>query len=430
MRRKVIIGGGDALAAAFACFRNERPPERWRRGVRLKRIFNSRAGNCRTRLWLLLMVAACAATASGQATRRVVVETNSSLLNYPVELVGAEVAGGAHDFAEGEPGRLVAAFEAPDDWLRRFTLKLRNKTDKTILSATLNGSLAVGEDGEIPMGFELRFGQELDESAFTGRPPRGVPGHLSPGETGGASWSEAEYAEMEKFLSLKHRVSDYRRMRISLQDVRFDDGTVWTINGLFRIDSLDPRKWTPVDKQPKSAAPEPELKAGERIVEVSSFKNESDPYVIEITGIEVAGRPITPGRPFAAGDDWLLGLTVRVKNVSAKPITYLQLSLSFPEAHYHSGGVGYTLRYGRNGAGVERDAPDAKLLAPGEEALMIFTGGEFYTFKSFAERLSGGFDFHRLRLGTAFVRFEDGTRANVINPARAQKPTPPPVKNN
>jgi hypothetical protein len=397
--------------------------------MKLTSIFAGRVGNYRTCFWLLFALVACAASASGQVPPRVVVEA-SFPPNQPVELVGAEVAGGMHNFALEKTGYYTAAFDAPEGWLRHLTLKLRNKTDKTILGVTLNGSLAVGEEGEIPMGFDLFFGQEPDESAFTGRAPRGVPGSLAPSQTGDVRWSEAEYAQLEKFLSTKHPVASYRKMSVFLRDVRFADGTVWTLNGLFRIDPLDPRKWTPVDKQANASAAGPPLKAGERIVEDSSSKPDSDQDVIVITGIEVAGRQVTPGQPFAAGDDWLRGLTLRFKNISSKPITYVQLGLSFPEAHYHNGGIGHSLRYGRNMAEGAPHAPDAKLLSPGEEAEVIFTDGEFHTFRTFAEKLNGSADFHRLRLGIASVKFADGTRAMVINPARTLKPSPPAMKSN
>lgn len=397
--------------------------------MKLTRIFARRAGNCRTCFWLLFALVACAASASGQATPRVVIET-SVPMNQPVELVGAEVAGGTYGFTIEKTGFYTAAFDAPAGWLRHLTLKLRNKTDKTILSVTLNGSLAVGEEGEIPMGFDLFFGQEPDESAFTGRAPRGVPGSLAPGQTGDVRWSEAEYAQLEKSLSTKHPVAGYRKMSVFLRDVRFADGTVWTLNGLFRIDPLDPRKWTPVEKQASAAAAGPTLKAGERIVEAPSYKPDSEQDVIVITGIEVAGRQVTPGQPFAAGDDWLRGLTLRFKNISSKPIAYVQFGLSFPEAHYHNGGLGHSLRCGRNVAEGAPNAPDARLLSPGEEAEVIFTDGELHSFRTFAERLNGSADFHRLRLGIASVKFADGTRAFVINPARTLNPSQPAVKSN
>jgi hypothetical protein len=395
----------------------------------LVRIFAGRFGNYRACFLVLSAVVACAASVSGQAAQRVVVET-SFPPDQPVELVAAEVAGAAHNFTRGETGTYAAAFDAPGDWLRRIALKVRNKTDKVILSATLDGSLAAGVDGEVPMGFNLLFGQEVDESAYTGRRPGGAPNSLAPGQTGDVSWSEAEYAQLERALSTKHPVASYRRMRVFLREVRFADGTVWTLSGLYRIDPLDPRKWTPVAGQSDgAAAAAPALKPGERVVEVSAFAPDSDPDAIAVTGIEVAGRAVTPGQPFAAGDDWLRGLTLRVKNVSPKPITYMQFSLSFPEARYHSGGVGHTLRYGSNAAAGGGNVPSAALLSPGEEAEVVFTDRDLDTFRAFAERLSGPVNFHRLGLGAAFVKFADGTRATIITPARALRLGRPAARN-
>lgn len=397
--------------------------------MKLTRIFAGRVGNFRACLWLLFAVMACAASASGQATPRVRIETTFPP-NQPVELVGAEVAGRVHAFTKDGAGRDTAAFDAPEGWLRRFVLKFRNKTDKTILSATLGCSFSVGEGGEIPMGSDLFFGQELDESAFTGSRPRGVPGSLAPGQTGDVSWSEAEYARLEKFLSSRHSVASYRKLGVYLREARFADGTVWTLSGLYRIDPLDPRKWTRVDRQADGAAAGPALKAGERIVEVLPSKPDFDPDIVVITGVEVAGRQVTPGQPFAAGDDWLRGLTLRVKNISSKSIAYMEIGLSFPEASYHSGGIGHPLRYGKNFAPGDRSAPDASLLSPGEEAELAFSDGEFHSFRAFAERLSGSANFRRVQLNDARVTFADGTRATVVNPTRTQKPGRPAVKSN
>lgn len=397
--------------------------------MKLKRNFNGRVGSHRTCLRLLLALVACAASASAQTSPRVVIET-SFPANQPVELVGAEVAGGTHNFTLEKTGYHTAAFDAPAGWLRGLTFKLRNKSDKTILSATFNGSLGVGAADEIPMGFNLFFGQELDESAFTGRQPRGTPSSLAPGQTGNVSMSEAEYAQLEKFLSTKHPAANSRKMSVHVREVRFADGTVWTLSGLYRTDPLDPRKWAPVDKQASGAAAGPALKAGERIVEVLPSKPDPAPDVVVLTGIEVAGQQVTPGQPFAAGEGWLRGLTLRFKNASSMPIAYVEIGLSFPESRYRDGGIGQSLRYGKNFAPGNRSAPDARLLAPGEEAELTLTDEEFHAFRAFAERLNGSANFHRMQLGMARVTFADGTRATVFNPARTLNPARPAVKSN
>ncbi len=53
---------------------------------------------------------------------------------------------------------------------------------------------------------------------------------------------------------------------------------------------------------------------------------------VEVVAVQVKGEPVMPGRSFAADDDWLLGLTFRLKNVSDRPISYVEISLRFPAA--------------------------------------------------------------------------------------------------
>lgn len=387
------------------------------------------AESLRPRCLSMTLVIVFATLASGQAQPRVVVE-NVPFNDLPVELVGVEVAGEPHAFAESKPRQFVASFDAPEDWLHQLSFKIRNRSGKTLLSAKLYGTLAVGEAGEVPMGIEALYGQELDESGFTGRVPRGEQRSLAPGETADVRWSEAEYAGLTKFLSTKRPLATYRRMRIDLRQARFDDGTVWEMGRLYRIDPLDPRKWTPLDNKPTAfGAPPLDMKAGERLIEAAppNSKPDPDPHVLVISEIKVAGQPVMPGRPFPAGADWLRNLSVRVKNTSAKPITYVQLNFSLPEARYQSGGVGFHLIYGRNTSGGERAAPDAKRLLPGEETELSFTDADYEMNRGFAQRLSGVTDFSRVRLGMVDVQFEDGTRTFFMSLTGSPKAGAPPV---
>jgi hypothetical protein len=211
-------------------------------------------------------------------------------------------------------------------------------------------------------------------------------------------------------------------MRFELREARFEDGTAWEGGRFFRIDQADPRKWTPLDGRPLVGSTAPAaLKPGERLIEVASFKRPSDPEVLTITEIKIAGQTITPGQPFPAGEDWLRNLAVRVKNVSQKPVTYVGISCALPEAAYHAGIVGFGIEYGRrkplNGIAVA----DVKPLAPGEEAEITFTDKDYQADLGFVRRTSGLDSFSRLKLGGAQVDFADGTSAFVLNLAPAQK---------
>src|SRR4051812_27296453 len=58
----------------------------------------------------------------------------------------------------------------------------------------------------------------------------------------------------------------------------------------------------------------------------------ADLEAVEIIEFKVAGMPVIPGHRFFAGDDWLKGLTVRVKNISDRPASAIRVMFAFPES--------------------------------------------------------------------------------------------------
>jgi hypothetical protein len=51
---------------------------------------------------------------------------------------------------------------------------------------------------------------------------------------------------------------------------------------------------------------------------------------VEVVSVRVKGAAVEAGRHFPAGDDWLRGLTLKLKNVSDRPVSYVDISLHFP----------------------------------------------------------------------------------------------------
>jgi hypothetical protein len=70
---------------------------------------------------------------------------------------------------------------------------------------------------------------------------------------------------------------------------------------------------------------------------------------LEIIDIAVGGKSITIGESFAADDEWVKNLTVRVKNVSNLNMSSVQLDLFLPEIM--PGGPLVTLCFGCGGVG-------------------------------------------------------------------------------
>jgi hypothetical protein len=80
---------------------------------------------------------------------------------------------------------------------------------------------------------------------------------------------------------------------------------------------------------------------------------------LEIMDIAVSGKSITIGQSFAADDEWLKNLTVRVKNVSSLTISSVQMDLFLPEIM--PGGPLVTLCFGCGGVAK------GQTIMPGEE---------------------------------------------------------------
>jgi hypothetical protein len=172
--------------------------------------------------------------------------------------------------------------------------------------------------------------------------------------------------------------------------------------------------------QTPRGGPPPELKPGERLIEVAPLvpRAEEEAGGLSVTEIRVGGEKVALGRPFAAGADWLRTLTVRVRNDSEKPITYVQLHFNLPETRYPGGEVGFMFHYNvlRLG-GVDEGAPQ---LMPGKEADLGFIGDEYGWTLKLVERMSGltDFNFTRLHIRHAHLVFADGTRGRATRPAR------------
>jgi hypothetical protein len=94
----------------------------------------------------------------------------------------------------------------------------------------------------------------------------------------------------------------------------------------------------------------------------------------QIEGVEIIefasnGKPVSIGEPFAAPEDWLKKLTVRVRNISAEKLESVQITLKVPEI-----GVSPDVIYCYGCGRAERE----KGIQPGEIVELTMPGGEYY----------------------------------------------------
>ena len=119
--------------------------------------------------------------------------------------------------------------------------------------------------------------------------------------------------------------------------------------------------------------------------------------VLEIKDISVAGTSVKIGQPFAADDDWLMNLTLRVKNVSDQSFLWIQVDMILPEIM--PGGPLVTLFYSAGGG---------KVIMPGEEFEMKVMFQEWLT-----EQIKSKSDFSaitRAQVQNISVKQPDGKK--------------------
>ena len=143
--------------------------------------------------------------------------------------------------------------------------------------------------------------------------------------------------------------------------------------------------------------------------------------VMELVQIEsvVVGKPVTIGEAFAADDDWLKNLVIRVRNVTGKPIASIQITLGLPQMDPGSPDVVYC--YGC--------APEekAKGIAPTEVVELKMPGIGFYDFVKMRALEKGGIaQINRAQIRIMYVTLPDETRfvSGCIKTADAKNACP------
>lgn len=144
---------------------------------------------------------------------------------------------------------------------------------------------------------------------------------------------------------------------------------------------------------------------------------------VELIGITAEKEPETIGKPFDAHDEWLKGLTFRVKNISGSPIRDLRIEVLFPEVvssdGLHSGNLALTLFNPE--LHKQASSPNAKPLMPMEEIDLVLTEGQYETMRamrSIGSRIPG---ITLVRLAqNVVVKFENA--AEVFCSFRGTKP--------
>jgi hypothetical protein len=123
---------------------------------------------------------------------------------------------------------------------------------------------------------------------------------------------------------------------------------------------------------------------------------------VEIESL-IVENPISIGKSFTAGDDWLQDLKIRVRNVSGQQLAAIQVTLILPQMGPGSPDVVYC--YGC------APAEKAKGIAAGETVELKMPGGGFYDFVKMRAAEKGGIaQINKAQIREMYVTLPDNTR--------------------
>jgi hypothetical protein len=129
---------------------------------------------------------------------------------------------------------------------------------------------------------------------------------------------------------------------------------------------------------------------------------------IEIPSIDVKGKSIKLGEKFDGREDWLNGLSLKIKNVSDKVVVYVGLYLDFPETKATGNIMSFPLSFGQNPISPMISGESQRLL-PNEIVSLSLSAQEYTHLKNFIERRQRFSNIRKADVRLTIIAFEDGS---------------------
>lgn len=127
---------------------------------------------------------------------------------------------------------------------------------------------------------------------------------------------------------------------------------------------------------------------------------------VEIVSIKLNGEDIQPGQNIKGNDDWLKGLSFTLKNISDRPIAWVNIGFKFG---LPNGFVVYSLPYGIAlfRGDWRREGYSPPPLQPGESVTLALTGRNYQSFLYVLEQANAPRSFDKAPFYIETVCFED-----------------------
>lgn len=163
------------------------------------------------------------------------------------------------------PLKLGLKFTDDDDWLRGFSVKVGNTSGKGIrfISIELSFPRPKDRDGaqDPPLSHTITYGEMPPAPGETATPEQSRL--VLPGDTVNLLLPDSEYEGLRSFLQRLNYPASIRHLVLRVEDVVFDDGTMWHAGMLLRRDPDHPDRWIPVGQGTGGALNHPAKSVGD-----------------------------------------------------------------------------------------------------------------------------------------------------------------------
>ena len=130
---------------------------------------------------------------------------------------------------------------------------------------------------------------------------------------------------------------------------------------------------------------------------------------VEVVAVMVNRKPVTFDKAFPERDQWLGGLTVRIKNTSARRVSWVRVALKFLKDEAPGSGLSDFMTYGIGHYDIEKLQGGGPPLKPGETAEVSYSWEQYQSVREILDGMSYPRSITRVEVSVDKVIFEGDT---------------------
>lgn len=160
----------------------------------------------------------------------------SSPSDAPVSVIGLKVSGKSREAG--------TKFDDDENWLSRLSLRISNKTNKTIVGIQMDLFFPETRATGNMMAFPFWFGSDpmVNPQAVSERKQLDIADAVD------VPFTESSYSALKRFVERRHAMRDIHQVRLQINTIYFEDGSIWSYGAWVERDPSNPRRLIPIDR--------------------------------------------------------------------------------------------------------------------------------------------------------------------------------------